>query len=252
MFDKLVESARQKQEKRAGRFFIGAALIYALALTAFGALAIIGFSPALAEEYGLFAKLAPPPPLTATAPQTPQPQRPNLKSAPNLSFATPVRVEKIPTLNDLKDLNPEWRHNRPVLYDGRNFSGIGRDGGVPVPPNAKDTPPPPPPAPKPAATQAEPQVVRLTSMLTQGRALRKIQPPYPPLARQSGVQGAVQVQISISEAGEVTEAFALSGHPLLRDAALRAARQWLFKPTELNGKPTRAIGVITFNFILMK
>ena len=58
----------------------------------------------------------------------------------------------------------------------------------------------------------------------------------------------VQVQIGISETGEVTEVTLLSGHPLLRDAALRAAKQWLFKPTELNGRPVRAIGLITFNF----
>jgi protein TonB len=60
----------------------------------------------------------------------------------------------------------------------------------------------------------------------------------------------VQVQISISESGEVTDVALISGPPLLRDAALRAARQWLFIPTELNGRPMRAIGVITFNFKL--
>jgi periplasmic protein TonB len=42
----------------------------------------------------------------------------------------------------------------------------------------------------------------------------------------------------------------LSGHPLLRDAALQAAKQWLFIPTELNGQPVRAIGLLTFNFTL--
>lgn len=93
-------------------------------------------------------------------------------------------------------------------------------------------------------------MVRLTSVLTQGRALRKVQPPYPAIARQARVQGAVQVQIAISETGEVSNATLLSGHPLLRDAALQAARQWLFIPTELNGRPVRAIGVITFNFTL--
>jgi len=58
----------------------------------------------------------------------------------------------------------------------------------------------------------------------------------------------VQVQIAISETGEVTDVTLLSGHPFLRDAAMRAAKQWLFIPTELNGRPVRAIGLITFNF----
>jgi protein TonB len=80
--------------------------------------------------------------------------------------------------------------------------------------------------------------------------LRRIQPPYPAIARQAGVQGQVQVQIGISETGAVTDVTLLSGHPLLRDAALQAAKQWLFIPTELNGRPVRAIGLLTFNFKL--
>jgi len=77
-----------------------------------------------------------------------------------------------------------------------------------------------------------------------------VQPPYPAIARQARIQGSVQVQIDISETGAVTNVTLLSGHPLLRDAALQAARQWLFIPTELNGQRVRAIGVLTFNFVL--
>ena len=115
-------------------------------------------------------------------------------------------------------------------------------------------PPPPPPTPtpvvKPAATPAPDAVVRLTSKLTQGRVLRRVQPPYPVLAKQAHIQGSVQVQIEISDEGAVTNVTLLSGHPLLHEAALQAAKQWLFIPTELNGLPVRAIGVITFNFTL--
>jgi protein TonB len=77
-----------------------------------------------------------------------------------------------------------------------------------------------------------------------------VQPPYPAIARQAKIQGSVQVQIDISETGAVTNVILLSGHPLLRDAALQAAKQWLFIPTELNGQRVRAIGVLTFNFVL--
>ncbi|MGH9832610.1 MAG: energy transducer TonB, partial [Blastocatellia bacterium] len=88
------------------------------------------------------------------------------------------------------------------------------------------------------------------SQITQGNAIRKVQPPYPQMAKQIRLSGSVQVQITISESGEVADAFVLSGHPVLREASLQAVRQWLFKPTELNGRPVRAIGVITFNFKL--
>lgn len=42
----------------------------------------------------------------------------------------------------------------------------------------------------------------------------------------------------------------ISGHLLLRDAAVEAARQWQFRPTELQGKPVKVRGVLTFNFTL--
>jgi len=48
----------------------------------------------------------------------------------------------------------------------------------------------------------------------------------------------------------VIEAQVVSGHPLLRDAALQAARQWVFKPTELSGVAVKVQGVLTFNFTL--
>jgi Gram-negative bacterial TonB protein C-terminal len=48
----------------------------------------------------------------------------------------------------------------------------------------------------------------------------------------------------------VIEASAISGHPLLRESALQAARQWVFKPTELSGTPIKVQGILTFNFTL--
>ena len=48
----------------------------------------------------------------------------------------------------------------------------------------------------------------------------------------------------------MTEASAINGHPLLRDSAVAAARQWKFKPTEQSGQAVRVQGVLTFNFVL--
>src|SRR5262249_5321008 len=90
----------------------------------------------------------------------------------------------------------------------------------------------------------------LSGSTLQGGAIKKVQPPYPPIAKAARASGTVQVQILVSEAGEVLEANAISGHPLLRDAAIQAARQWVFKPTELSGRPVKVQGVLTFNFTL--
>jgi len=61
--------------------------------------------------------------------------------------------------------------------------------------------------------------------------------------------GTVEVEITISEAGLVIEAKAISGHLALRSAAVDAARKWVFKPPMLNGKPIKVKSVLTFVFV---
>ncbi|HMV86119.1 MAG TPA: energy transducer TonB [Blastocatellia bacterium] len=99
----------------------------------------------------------------------------------------------------------------------------------------------------PAAT---PKKINVSNGVLQGSAVKKIQPAYPPVAKAAKASGQVQVQITISEEGKVVEASAISGHPLLRDAAVEAARQWVFKPVELSGTPVKVQGVLNFNFTL--
>ncbi len=81
-----------------------------------------------------------------------------------------------------------------------------------------------------------------------GKATRKPQPTYPEMARAAEIDGAVVVEVTVSEAGEVISARAVSGHPLLRDAAVQAARGWAFHPTKIQGYPVKVIGTITFLF----
>jgi protein TonB len=83
-----------------------------------------------------------------------------------------------------------------------------------------------------------------------GRALQLPKPPYPQLARTTGISGVVTVQVLIDESGRVLSAQAISGHPLLRSAAAQAARQARFSPTILGDQPVKVSGVITYNFTL--
>jgi periplasmic protein TonB len=251
MFDTLVESARQKQGGRARRLFFMTGAVYAVALFALGVATIISFNSALAEESDISIGLIP------SVPSGPAPQltsrQPDLKSAADRRFVAPDNTATPPDTDQLNRLNlpPIRQTSVPVSAAP---TGMGRGGVFPGVPDREEAPAPPPPTPtpvvKPAPTPTPAQVVRLTSMLTQGRVLRRVQPPYPAIAKQARVQGQVQVQIGISETGDVTDVILLSGHPLLRDAALQAAKQWLFIPTELNGQRVRAIGLLTFNFKL--
>ena len=89
---------------------------------------------------------------------------------------------------------------------------------------------------------------RISGGVLTGVAYLRPQPEYPPMARAAGINGAVVVEVIVDDLGMVMCARAVSGHPLLRDAATMAARHWIFAPTQLEGRPVKVIGTITFNF----
>jgi len=131
-------------------------------------------------------------------------------------------------------LDPEHRTARKSQFFFRtseNKSGNAFEFHI-APPADPGTPPPPPPGGS-----------------AQG-ALKRVQPVYPPVAKAAGAQGTVAVEIVINETGEVISAKAVEGHPLLHQASVEAARQWQFKPTEVDGNPVKVTGRVTFNFVL--
>lgn len=81
-----------------------------------------------------------------------------------------------------------------------------------------------------------------------GKATHLPQPTYPAVARAARASGTVVVQVTVDESGKVTEARAVSGHPLLQAAAVQAARQATFKPTLLSGRAVKVTGTLVFNF----
>lgn len=82
-----------------------------------------------------------------------------------------------------------------------------------------------------------------------GKAIDLPAPPYPPAARAARASGSVSVQVLIDETGRVVSASAVSGHPLLRNAAVEAARSARFSPTLLGGESVKVSGVINYNFV---
>lgn len=82
-----------------------------------------------------------------------------------------------------------------------------------------------------------------------GKATNLPKPPYPSAARAVRAAGAVNVQVTIDESGNVISVAAVSGHPLLRAAAEQAARGAKFVPTMLSGQPVKVTGVMVYNFL---
>ncbi|MBV8856191.1 MAG: M56 family metallopeptidase [Acidobacteria bacterium] len=83
-----------------------------------------------------------------------------------------------------------------------------------------------------------------------GQELYAPEPEYPPVAKAAGAEGTVRVRITVDEEGNVVAAEAVSGHPLLRSAAVDAARAAKFKPTVVDGRPVKVKGVISYEFKL--
>ena len=143
---------------------------------------------------------------------------------------------------DIGDVNAVSTGNVVGVGTG---GGGGTGGGAPAVVSNEE--PPPPPAPKPTP---EPKKTIVSGGVLNGKAISKPQPAYPPIAKAARAQGTVTVQIVVDESGRVISASAVSGHPLLQQAAVAAARQARFSPTLLSGQPVKVSGVITYNFVL--
>src|SRR5205809_6752730 len=97
---------------------------------------------------------------------------------------------------------------------------------------------------------ATPQRVRVSQGVSQGLLIRKVQPAYPPLARQARIQGQVVLQAEISKDGSIENLRLISGHPMLAPAAIEAVKQWRYKPYLLNGEPVAVETTVQVNFTL--
>jgi protein TonB len=83
-----------------------------------------------------------------------------------------------------------------------------------------------------------------------GFLINKVMPEYPRMARLTRVQGAVELHAVISREGAIEGLRVMSGPVQLRDAAVKAVRQWRYRPYLLNGRPVEVETQITVKFVL--
>jgi TonB family protein len=103
-----------------------------------------------------------------------------------------------------------------------------------------------------AASLAQPleDPVLRTPSIPDSELLHKVEPEYPAAAVKRRIQGVVRFSAIIGTDGRVSQLRLLSGHPLLVPAARRAARQWIYVPKLLNGRPARVITSVRIPFTL--
>jgi periplasmic protein TonB len=104
----------------------------------------------------------------------------------------------------------------------------------------------------PIVIPARPAPVKplLVSHWAEGNLIHRVQPVYPPLARQVRIQGTVELRAIVSKAGTIENLTVVSGHPMLVKSAMEAVRQWRYRPYLLNGDPIEVETDVTVNFVL--
>lgn len=199
----------------------------------------------------------PPPPLPPPPPAPPAAAHPMPRHV-----ETQPRVFKLNTLVAPKVIPKETvigSSIEPQIADNAGVPG-GVPGGIPggvvggtvggvfggvaaaAPP-----PPPPPPAPK-----AAPQPARLAvgGQVQAAKLIHEVMPQFPRMAHEARIAGVVRLKAVIAKDGTVEDLSVISGHPFLVPAALDAVKQWVYKPTFLNGKPIEVSTEVDVTFTL--
>jgi protein TonB len=100
------------------------------------------------------------------------------------------------------------------------------------------------------AAQVKVARVRVSEDYMQKQLVKKVNPDYPPQAREARIQGTVILTIHVTKAGDVESVQLYSGHPMLAPAAIEAVKQWKYKPYLLNQVPVEVETQVQVNFTL--
>ena len=259
MFNNLIESGSHKEDvKRRSSFLLGTLALYALLLLIVAIGSIYAYDVHLENQDGVV--MLAPPSINEPLPSSSDKSRHTL----NAKVETAIRTDRVadtmtPNLvpkevssksSPVPPLPPSGAKlgsvNIDLTYAGGLNSVVGSTHpGKPV----VDVDGEPPPIPKATPTPAR-KTVRVSEGVLKGGAISMPPPIYPQIAKTVRASGSVSVQIVVDETGRVISARAISGHPLLQQAAQQAAYQARFSPTLLSKEPVKVSGVITYNFML--
>jgi TonB family protein len=105
----------------------------------------------------------------------------------------------------------------------------------------------------PAQTaQPSPKTLIAKLGILNGKATSLPKPAYPAAAAKANASGAVTVNVTVDEEGDVIEATSDFENALLRNAAIAAAQQAKFAPYMFQGKARKVTGTLVYNFVAPK
>ncbi len=240
--DSLLESGGRLKTKRGRTTTL--AFIFEVALVGVLVLIPLVFTEALPKQQLMTFLVAPPPP-----PPPPPPAAAPVKMVKQIQtdivngqLRTPTKIPQKVQMIKEEEAPP------PVMSSSGVVGGVpggvpgGQMGGV-IGGIISSTP-------MAVPKVATPTRVRVSQGVSQGLLVKRIQPNYPPLARQARIQGTVILQAEISKDGSIQNLHLISGHPMLAPAAIEAVKQWKYKPYLLNGEPVEVETQVQVNFTL--
>lgn len=89
---------------------------------------------------------------------------------------------------------------------------------------------------------------QLATPTAMARVLKRVNPDYPPAAKQLNIQGSQEISITVGPSGDVEDAKVIKGNAMFTQASLAAVKQWKFTPLLKDGAPQRFTSVITFSY----
>ena len=78
----------------------------------------------------------------------------------------------------------------------------------------------------------------------------RVQPVYPPEARNQGLQGMVELLVTVDPSGAVVTTEPLTGREIFRPAAGDAVKKWRFRPVYRDGHPVSTYTKVMVDFFL--
>jgi TonB family protein len=92
--------------------------------------------------------------------------------------------------------------------------------------------------------------VRAIGDIKPPKLIKKVDPVYPPEAKEAGIEGIVIVEATTDIYGRVVDTTVLRSIPELDQAAIDAVKQWVYEPEIIDGIPRGLIFTVTCTFKL--
>jgi len=88
----------------------------------------------------------------------------------------------------------------------------------------------------------------ISTAVSGGKVVKSVTPVYPTVVTAKAIAEGVVVKLTIDKQGVPRDLRVTKGDPILAKAALKALRQWRWKPYKLNGEPVEVESSVYIKF----